>query len=132
MNCKRGRETPTPLTPERIGQLSANLVRKGQLIVDAIMIGQLAFRHPEGPEKDIPDRESPGKVGIAALFKRAVMPAVEHRRRQHVFERAQRPVEIGVNKGQRKNVEGPTHSMTFGEIPASSNMTSTAMVPRNR
>src|SRR5258708_9267860 len=72
------------LMPERIGQLPANLGGK-RLIVHAIVTGQLIFRHPEGSENDIPDRKRPGKVGIAALFERGVMPTVKDPRGKTPF-----------------------------------------------
>src|SRR5271154_855825 len=83
------------LLPKRIGQLPDDLGREC-LIADAIGLGEVVFRHPEGSEQQIPDREGSGEIGIAALFERGVMPAMKHRRRQHVFERAERPVQIGV------------------------------------
>ena len=41
------------------------------------------------------------------------MPAVEHRRCQHVFERAERPVQVGVNERRMEGVEGsdPEHDV---------------------
>src|SRR5436853_7562176 len=39
---------------------------------------------------------------------------------------------LACTKAEWKVLNGPTHSMTLGEIPASSRMTSTAIVPRNR
>src|ERR1700730_1544913 len=96
---------PAPLLPKRISQLPDDL--RGHLFVLAIIFRQPVFRHPEGPEQDVPDRERPGKVGIAALFQRGVMPAVKHRRRQHVFERAKRPAEIGVNERRMERREWP-------------------------
>src|SRR6188768_340592 len=71
---------------ERIGQLPRNLGRKRRLLVDAILLRQLVFRKPEGPEQNIPKRESAGKIGVAAHFRRGVMPAVEHRAGKHVSE----------------------------------------------
>src|ERR1700738_3548810 len=94
------------LLPERVGQLPDDLGRNC-LFVLAIVFGKPVFRHPEGSKQDIPDRERPGKVGIAALFERGVMPAVKHRRRQHVFERAKRPAEVGVNERRMERREGP-------------------------
>src|SRR6185437_7477685 len=73
------------LLTKRIDQLSADLMRHRLIAVDTVIIRQLAFRHPERTEQNIPDRKRPGEIGIAALFERGVMPAVEHRRRQHVF-----------------------------------------------
>src|SRR5258708_23216663 len=85
-----GAEKPATasLIPERIGQLPPNLGRN-QLAVEAIMIGQLLFRHPVGPEQNIPERKRSGEVGIAALRERCVMPAVVHRLCKHVFKRIQ-------------------------------------------
>src|SRR5882724_8117827 len=109
-----GAEKPATarLIPKRIGQLPANLGRN-QLVVDAIMIGQLIFRHPVGPEQNIPERKRSGEVGIAALRERCVLPAVEHRRCKHVFKRTQRPAQIGVNERRMKHVErrDPEHDV---------------------
>src|SRR5258705_1470475 len=65
------------LFPERIGELSRDLGREGRLIVDAVIVRQRVFRHPPGPEQDIPDREGAGEVGVTAHFHRGVMPPAE-------------------------------------------------------
>src|ERR1019366_1841077 len=70
---------PVNLLPERVGQLSGDLLRNGRF-VPAVAVGQRIFRHPEGSEQHIPDRKSPGKVGVAAVSERGVVPAVEDRR----------------------------------------------------
>src|SRR5664279_3687761 len=100
------------LLPKRIGQLPADLGRY-RCVVHAVGIREHVFRHPERPKKDIPDRKRSGKVGIAAPFQRGVVPAVEHRRRQHVFERTKRPVEIGVNERrmERRERSDPEHDV---------------------
>src|SRR6202048_2932285 len=104
--ANRAGNPPALLLPKRISQLPDDL-RGHRLFVLAIIFRQPVFRHPEGPEQDVPDREGPGKVGIAALFQRGVMPAVKHRRRQHVFERAKRPAENCVNERRVERREGP-------------------------
>ena len=65
----------------------------------------LVLRHPEGAEQDVPERESAGKIGVSALFELGVVPAVEHRRRQHISERTERPVQVGVHEGRMEGVE---------------------------
>src|SRR5207244_5924602 len=98
---RNGARNPRPvclieaLFAERIGQLSDDLAGERGLIVHAILVRQRAFRHPEGPEQDVPERKGAREIGVAALLAGGVVPAVKHRRRQDVFERAERPVEVG-------------------------------------
>src|SRR4051794_8215532 len=91
----------TRLLPERIGELSADFARN--VVVHPVVIRKLALRHPEGAEQDVPKRKCPGEIRVAALFQRGVMPAVEYRGGEHVSERPQRPVQVGVNE---RRVEG--------------------------
>src|SRR5579862_7403392 len=94
INCKRW-----GLLAERIQQLAAKALRK-LLVVDAIGVGQLVRGHVPGAEQNIPDRERAGEVARAAAIGRGMVPAVENRPGDHVFERAERPVEIGMDKGR--------------------------------
>ena len=80
------RLAPSHLIPERIGELPDDLGRHRRFIL-AIHLGQAVLRHPESAEQDIPKRESTGEIGIAALLQDGVMPAMEDRRGQYVFER---------------------------------------------
>jgi hypothetical protein len=75
------------------------------LIVDAVLAGQPVYWHPECPEQNVPDRKSAGEIGIAAHIRRGVMPAVKHRRRDHISERAEVPVEIGVDERRMKEIQ---------------------------
>src|SRR5579862_5607224 len=79
---------------ERMGELGRKRLGKFAL-GDAVMIGQLAGRHIEGAEHDIEHREGRGKIPLAAALLGGVVPAVEHRAGDEVFERSQLPVEIG-------------------------------------
>src|SRR5258708_5810293 len=71
--------------PERIGQLAGDFGRNG-LVVHPVIVWKPVLGHPEGSEQDIPDREGPREIGITALLLRGVVPAVEYRSREHVFE----------------------------------------------
>src|SRR5438046_2376909 len=93
---------PARLLTEWIGQLPTDL-GGDLLIVYAVIVRQPALRHAERAEQDVPEREGAREIGIAALFQRGVMPAVEDRRGKHVFKRAERPVQVGVNE---RGVEG--------------------------
>src|SRR4030095_17144572 len=91
--------------PERIDPLPDNAGRKRWLISDAGFSRQSIFRHPERSEQQIPKRKSPGEIGVAALFSRGMMPAVEDRRGNHIPERAEVPVEIGVDEDRMEDIE---------------------------
>src|SRR5687768_11460859 len=67
------------LLAEWIGQLSADL-GGDYLIVHTVIVRQPVLRHAERAEEDVPEREGACEIGIAALFERGVMPAMEHRR----------------------------------------------------
>src|SRR3984957_18638586 len=82
---------------KRVCQLAADFRRDG-CIVDAITLGKLVFRHPEGSKQDVPDRKCSSEVGIATLLERGVVPAMEDRRCEHIFERSKRPAEVGVDE----------------------------------
>src|SRR3954468_15461132 len=86
------------LVPERISQLPADFGGNRLILVHTIIVGQDAFRHAEGTEQEVPDRESSCKVGVAALVLSGVVPAMKDRRRDDVFERSEGPVEIGVDE----------------------------------
>src|SRR5580698_170323 len=74
--------------------------RLGKLTLgDAVIIRQLADRHIEGAEQHIEHREGRGKIPLAAALRRGVVPAVEHRAGDDVFERPKLPVKIGVHEG---------------------------------
>ena len=47
----------------------------------------------------------PAKLVSPPSSRRGVVPAVEHRRRHHVFERAERPVQVGVHERRMKDIE---------------------------
>src|SRR5689334_21915569 len=85
------------LLPEWIRQLPADLGRD-DLIMHPVMVRKLAFRHPEGSEHQVPQRKGAREIGVAAGLLRGVMPAMKYRRRKHVSERAQRPVQVGVDE----------------------------------
>src|SRR5258707_6657602 len=89
---------PVALVAKWIGQLSADRGGHGLIVGDAIVLGKHVVGHPKGAEQDVPDRKRPGEVGIAARVERGVVPAVEHRGCQDIFERAERPVQIGVDE----------------------------------
>src|SRR6478672_8282417 len=133
MNCKRARHSPPAkrLLPKRVSELPTNFVRNVP-ITSAVVFRQPVFRHPERAKQEVPDRKRPGEIGVAALLRRRVMPAVKDRGGEHVSERAKCPVQIGVDKGRVNVVNGPTQSITLGEMPAINRMTSTAIVPRKR
>ncbi len=73
--------------------------------------------------RNVPNRMSqignvPAKLVLSALLHRRVVPAVEDGRGEDIFQRAQRPVEIGVHEAEWNVVNGPTQIMTLGEMPA--------------
>ncbi len=43
---------------------------------DAVVIGQLAFRHVEGAEQHVEDRKRGGKILLAAAIRCGVVPAI--------------------------------------------------------
>src|SRR4029077_13611565 len=86
------------LLPQRVSKLSNNFIRNARIVLTVVR-GKAINGHPIRPEQYIPDRKGASEVGIAAFRQRGVMPAVKHRRRQHIFERPKRPVQIGVHEG---------------------------------
>src|ERR1700728_5370775 len=82
---------------ERMHQLAGKAYR-GFALADPVIVGQFAGRHVKRPEDHVQDRERRGEVLLAAAVGRRVVPAMEHGTRDHVFERAECPVEIGVNE----------------------------------
>src|SRR5207237_6308526 len=106
------RKLPIRLLAEWIGQLSADLGRN-LLIVYAIPLRQLVLRHPERSKQDVPERKGARKIGIAALLERGVMPAMEDRRGEDIFKRAERPVQVGVDEGGMEGRErsNPQHDV---------------------
>src|SRR5262245_16724602 len=64
------------LLPEGISELAADLMRHRRFIL-AVVFGQPALRHPEGPEQDVPERECAGEICVPAVFEPCVMPAME-------------------------------------------------------
>src|SRR5580692_3147259 len=84
---------------ERMHQLAGKAYREFAL-ADPVIVGQLTGRHVKRPEDHVQDRERRGEVLLAAAVGGRVVPAMEHGTRDHVFERAERPVEIGVNEGR--------------------------------
>src|SRR5579862_3227745 len=91
---------------ERMHELSAETFRE-RPVVDTVVIGKLAGRHIEGAEHDVEDREGRGKILLAAPFGGRVVPAMEDRTRDHVFERAEAPIEIGVDECRMGDCERP-------------------------
>src|SRR5436305_4418933 len=73
----RGPQTPR-LLAERISQLAGDFGRD-DLIMHTVMVGKLAFRHPEGAVHYVPQREGAGEIGLSANLLRGVVPAVEYR-----------------------------------------------------
>src|SRR6516164_8497020 len=86
------------LTTEGIRELPDDLVRHSRFVL-AVALRQAILGHQEGAEQDIPDRESAREIAVAALFQRGVMPTVEDRTRQHIFERPEGPAQVGVHEG---------------------------------
>src|SRR5579863_4205868 len=99
MNCKwkPDCEAAAGLLAKRVSKLPNNFIRNARIVL-SVVLRQPAFRHPEGPEQDVPDRKRTGEVGVAALLQRRVMPAVKHWRRQHIFEWPERPVQVGMHE----------------------------------
>src|SRR6516164_10235648 len=91
-------ESCRALTTEGIRELPDDLVRHSRFVL-AVALRQAISGHQEGAEQDIPDRESAREIGVAALFQRGVMPTVEDRTRQHIFERPEGPAQVGVHEG---------------------------------
>src|ERR1700722_17099570 len=90
-------------------ELAGKACRK-RSIGNAVIIGQLAFRHVEGAENDVEDREGCREVLFPTLVGRVVMPAVEYRSGDNVFERPKRPVEIGMHeRGMRDGERSEYH-----------------------
>src|SRR5258708_1819789 len=80
---------PALVAAEWKRELSDDLGRHRRLVL--VIARQLVCRHPEGAEQDVPERKRSGEIGVATGFQRRVVPAMEHRRRQHIFERSERP-----------------------------------------
>src|SRR5580698_7788808 len=91
-----------------MGELSGKARRKGP-IGDTVVIGQFALRHVKGAENEVEDRESSGEVLLTAPVCRGVVPAVKNWPRDDVFERTERPVEIGVDERGMRDGEGAEH-----------------------
>src|ERR1700751_1503887 len=108
MNCKRARHSgpAAALLPKRVSELPNNFIRNFP-IIGAVASGQPVFRHPERTKQDVPNRKRPGKISAAAFLSKRVIPSVKDRGGEHVFERAERPVQIGMDKG---GVEGRERS----------------------
>src|SRR5215475_9101452 len=107
MNRKRSQERSQetrPLLPEGIGELAADLPRHRRFVL-AVILGQLALGHPERSEQNVPERERASEIAVAALFQSGVMPAMEYRGRQHIFERPQRPVQVGMHESRMEGRE---------------------------
>src|SRR6188508_3342717 len=81
------------LLPQGMRKLCAKAPRHRR-IIGAIVHRRLVLGHVERAEQDVPDRECGGEVGVAAFLQAGVMPAMEHRRRDHVFERAKSPIQV--------------------------------------
>src|ERR1700742_897443 len=106
MNCKwrpnsSGRQG---LLAKRVSELPNNFIRNAR-IVGAVVLRQPALGHPKGPEQDVPERKGAREIGVAAVVDRGVMPTVKHRRRQYIFERPERPVQVGMHEGGMERVE---------------------------
>ena len=89
---------------ERVDELAEEALGKHR-IVDPVMVGNLACRHVERPEQNVPCREQRREIGVAALRWRSVMPAMEYRRRYDVSQWPERPVEIGMDEEGGHGVE---------------------------
>src|SRR5262245_29711124 len=87
---------------EGISELRAEARRKF-LVGDAVAVRQYAFRHVERAEDEIENREGRREVLLAAALGRGVMPAMENRRRDHIFKRPERPIEIGVDESRMRD-----------------------------
>src|SRR5580704_7219427 len=98
---------------ERMHELGAEGLRE-RFVVDAVLIGELAGRHIERAEHDIEDRKGRGKVLLAAAFRRRVVPAMEDRARDHVLERTESPIEVGVDERRRGGRERPQYQEHVG------------------
>src|SRR5262249_25461854 len=89
---------------ERVNELREEILRIGGL-VDAIARRKPVFRHIERAEQHIPYGKQRTEIGIPALFRQRVMPAVEYWRRHHVSQKSKRPVEIAGPERLRVRIE---------------------------
>src|SRR5215475_12510170 len=101
MNRKRTRSLL-----ERMNHLGAEIARKG-LIGHPIGSRQRLFRQVERAEDEIEERERRREVLLATLIGRGVVPAMEYRTGNHIAQRPQRPVEIGMDERRMRNGERP-------------------------
>ena len=99
--------------PLTIEHLRGKAWRKGP-VGNAIGAGQGRSRQVKGAEDQVEHREGCGEILLAAALGGGVMPAMEDRRRDHVFERTERPVEIGVHKSRMRNGDRPQHDEHVG------------------
>src|SRR4051795_4117806 len=116
MNCKRAEILMALQLPKRESQLPGDL-RGDRRLVLAVIVREPVFRHSERSKQQIPEGKSARKVGVATLLERGVMPAVKNRRRQHVLEGAEGPVEIGVDECRVEGREGPYPEHPIGRYP---------------
>src|ERR1700683_2549619 len=92
-------------------ELGAEGLRE-RLVVNAVLIWEVAGRHIERAEHDIEDRKGRSKVLLATALRRRVVPAMKDRAGDHVFEWAERPLEVGVDErrmGGRERPEDQEH-----------------------
>src|SRR3954452_23806930 len=131
MNCKRAEILMALQLPKRGSQLPGDL-RGDRRLVLAVIVREPVFRHSERSKQQIPEGKSAGKVSVATLLQRGVMPAVKTGLASTYLKGPRVQLRLAWTNAEWKVVKGPTQSITLGDIPAISNTTSTMMVPRNR
>src|SRR5262245_2598601 len=112
MNRKQMSATRASLL-ERMNHLGAEVARKG-LVGHAIASRQCLLRQVERAEDEIEDRERRREVLLATLIGRGVVPAMEYRTGNHIAQRTQRPVEIGMDERRMRNGERPEDHQRIG------------------
>ena len=106
--------------------------RREFLIVDAVAVGQVAGRHVERAKDEIENRERGGEILLAAAIGGGVVPAVEDRRRNHVFERAERPVEVGMHESRMGDGDRSEYDENVGRDAGKQQHTSANTEPKKR
>src|SRR3954451_4895219 len=116
MNCKRGEILIALQLPKRESKLPGDLGGDRRLVL-AVIVREPVFRHSERSKQQIPEGKSAGKVGVATLLQRGVMPAVKNWARQHVLGTTEGPVEICMDECRVEGLEGPYPEHLIGRYP---------------
>src|SRR5437868_13746504 len=101
------------LFSEWMNHLATEIAGKG-LIGHTIRDRQRLLGQVERAEDEVEHREGRCKVLLASRIGRCVMPAMKYRASNHIAERPQRPVKIGMDKRRMRYREWPEHHQRIG------------------